>query len=260
MSSNATGQVTAGLLLFSLVSLLALTILTAFLMLIFIRRRRASDLGLAAREKAESPYGPRYWPTVFEQACRWVAIKSSRVAVVQSALGLNNPVPCSWGEGLARLTSHKLFISPPIRGWILVIGQGLPDPSEDVDECFHFLTKLSRATGQLQFFSVNRALNQHAWVRADGGHIRRAYAWAGETIWNQGETTRAEIEVGLKCAGYGEGAVGDVGVGQPDPAVSNTEKVMLLAAKWSFDPTALHQGALETRLGIAGDVIHSKPH
>ena len=46
--------------------------------------------------------------------------------------------------------------------------------------------ELSRKIGQVQFFSVNRAVNHHAWVQAEAGVIQRAYAWAGRTFWNQG--------------------------------------------------------------------------
>src|SRR5215467_13300116 len=108
---------------------------------------------------------------------RWLAIKSHNLRTVQSALGLHNPKPCSWLEGLA--ADEKLFIAPPVKGWILVIGSGLPDPSEDVDVCFRFLLDISRKLGQVQFFSASPILHHHAWVRADRGHVQRAYAWAG---------------------------------------------------------------------------------
>ncbi len=38
----------------------------------------------------------------------------------------------------------------------------------------------------------------------DDGCVTRAYAWAGETIWNQGAKTLAENGLGMKCSGYGE--------------------------------------------------------
>jgi hypothetical protein len=132
----------------------------------------------------------------------------------------------------------------------------LPDPVDDVDRCFYFLLKLSRSLGHVQFFSLNRALNHHAWIRAHSGHIRRAYAWAGETLWNQGEPTQAEIDLAMKCLGYGELAQS---VEPSDSPGSNTEKVMLLAARWSFDPTSVDENRLRVGLGVSGDVLHSRP-
>ena len=49
---------------------------------------------------------------------------------------------------------------------------------------FALLRRLSCALGHVQFFSVNRALNHHAWVWMKDRDVRRAYAWAGETLWN----------------------------------------------------------------------------
>src|SRR5271165_2594366 len=43
----------------------------------------------------------------------WLAIKSRSSLAVQSALGLHNPKPCSWIQGLAG--EGKLFIAPPVK-------------------------------------------------------------------------------------------------------------------------------------------------
>src|SRR5437762_7392166 len=89
----------------------------------------------------------------------WLTIKSTSLTAVQSALGLHNPKPCSWSEGLAG--EKKLFIAPPVKGWILVVGAGLPDPSEDVDACFRFILDASRRLGQVQFFSASPIVHHH---------------------------------------------------------------------------------------------------
>src|SRR5580765_7560098 len=82
----------------------------------------------------------------------WLAIKSRNLVAVQSALGLHHVKPCSLLEGLAG--HEKLFIAPPLKGWILVFGSGLPDPADDVDLCFRFIVNLSRKLGAVQFFSA----------------------------------------------------------------------------------------------------------
>ena len=85
-------------------------------------------------------------------------------------------MPCSWEEGLIEARERKLFISPPVGGWILVVGSSLPDPTEDVDECYRFLTSLSRKLGHVQFFSTNRFDNHHAWALIDQGRVFRLIA------------------------------------------------------------------------------------
>jgi len=190
---------------------------------------------------------------------RWLAIKSGNPHLVQAALGLANPKPCSWEEGLSAAHEHKLFIAPPVNGWILVMGSSLPEPGDDVDKCFRFLLDLSRKLGHIQYFSVHRAVNHHAWVRAENGIVLRAYAWAGRTLWNQGRLTRHEIELGLKCFAYGDGE-DRIEFGRVDPAAVNTERVPLLAASWSLDPAAIDARALKEHQGIAGRLSRSKAH
>lgn len=190
--------------------------------------------------------------SIFEQPSRWLVVKTSDPATVQAALHLHHPTPCSWEDGLLEAREDKLFISPSISGWVLVVGSGLPGPFEDVDDCFRFLSDLSRKLGQVQFFSASRVVNQHAWVLMESGRVFRAYAWAGETLWNQGPLTAAEKDLGLRCFEYGSEqnfyAVKDV-------VAANSEKVGQLAARWSLDPVALCSGH-----GIVGGRSQSKLH
>ncbi|MEO5804447.1 MAG: hypothetical protein ABIR24_13055 [Verrucomicrobiota bacterium] len=193
--------------------------------------------------------------SLFGQPCRWLAIKGHNPAAVQAALHLHAPMPCSWEEGLIEARERKLFISPPVYGWILVVGSSLPDPTEDVDECFHFLTNLSRKLGQIQFFSTNRVLNHHAWALIDKGRVFRAYAWAGETLWNQGPPTAAERDLKLGLFDYASGAVG---FEQKEMLASNAERVPLLASRWSVDPASIDERQFENGYGITGELSHSK--
>lgn len=180
----------------------------------------------------------------------WLAVRSRNLHAVQSALELTNAKPCSWIEGITR--EQKLFIAPPVNGWVLVVGSGLPDPSEDVDATFRFLTALSRKLGHVQFFSANRVLGHHSWARVEAGRVVRAYAWGGRTLWNQGIKTRSELALGLKCFHYFE-MPERTPYGQPDVIAMNTEKVPLLAARWSLDPAAIDDRLFEQSRGIAGE-------
>jgi hypothetical protein len=180
----------------------------------------------------------------------WLAVRGRKFLAVQTALSLHNPKPCTWTDALAG--EEKLFISRPVKGWILVLGSGLPDPGEDVDACFRFLLQLSRKLGQVQFFWTNRILHHHAWVKAEAGRIVRAYAWAGVTLWHQGPQSAAEKDLGLTCFDYDE-TPERTPFGQTDPATSNTEKVPLLAARWSLDPGRMDESCEKAGLGIAGE-------
>ena len=78
----------------------------------------------------------------------------------------------------------------------------------------------------------------------DEGCVTRAYAWAGETLWNQGVKTLPEIELGLKCFAYGESPA------TTNNAEANVKKVPLLAARWSLDPAAINSRFVKHFTGI----------
>jgi hypothetical protein len=235
--------------------LLASIILGAFFACLagyWVRKKQEGDHNESIGLRREL-FGSAHQPYLFDRPNRWLAIKTHDIAKVQEALGLLNAMPCSISEGMGKLGDRKLFVSPPVDGWILVVGQGLPDPGDDIDRVYHFVRRVSNALGTVQFFSSNRAVNHHAWIRAENSQIFRAYAWAGETVWNEGEMTAAERELGLRCFDYGE---------QPsifpfsarESHFANAEKVPMLAARWSVDPTMIAQLGYNPHTGISGDV------
>lgn len=188
-------------------------------------------------------------PIQVRRPARWLAIRSRDTQAVQLALGLQQVQPCSWTEGV--LSSRKLFIAPPINGWTLVFGAGLPVPDDDVDLCYRFLRELSRKLGQVQFFQADEILQHHAWVRVESGRIVRAYAWAGATLWNQGVKSDAEIALAMNCFAYGEDASRDDWM-MADHLVANVEKVSQLAQRWSLDPAEIDARLLGHQQGVAG--------
>ena len=249
------GDLIAALLLLVLGVALGVGVTCLLMVLHFMRKGRLVHRPII--RKREFPLREkRVPPPVFNLPTRWLAIRSGNPQLVQAALALSNPTPCSWEEGLSAAHEHKLFISPAIRGWVFVMGSNLPEPGDDVDKCFRLVMDLSRKLGHVQFFSVNRAVNHHAWVQAELGTVVRAYAWAGKTLWNQGSMTRAEIDLSLKCFAYGDGEE-RVDFGRPDPAAVNTERLPLLAARWSIDPTSIDARVLKESQGIAGQPSRS---
>jgi len=214
------------------------------------RHRSAFRLFSVDRGGAFLPGPAVAHPALIQRPACWLAIRTGSVHAVQSALRLHNARPCSWVDGLA--SEQKLFIAPPVRGWVLVIGAGLPDPADDVDICFRFLLQLSRQLGHVQLFSANRALSHHAWVRVQNGRVVRAYAWAGQTLWDQGVKTLAELELKMACFRYLETPPRPF-FGQPDVLARNTDKVPRLAARWSLDPAAVDERLFEHASGLAGE-------
>ena len=190
---------------------------------------------------------------VLRRTNSWLAVRGSKVQAVQAALCLNNAKSCAWSEGLLLEDERRIFVAPPIDGWILVIGPALPDPAEDVDVCFKAFCELSRKLGHIQFFHVDPVSEQHAWGVAEDGRVRRAYAWAGKTLWNQGTVSPAESDLEMQCFGYGEGAE-TANFGFHKHEIGNADKVHLLASRWSLDVAEVDRRLLERERGIVGEL------
>ncbi len=167
---------------------------------------------------------------------RWLAIRSSNTAYLREMLHVGPDEGSRWSEALTRSRERLIFISPPWRGWSLVVGAAIPDPAADIDQLYRFLSRLSRGVGEVQFFSADRVLNHHAWAWLREGTVVRAYAWAGETLWNQGDQTLDERRLGFTFRESGEAVDGPGICGGPSEQ-QNAERVALLARRWSLDPS-----------------------
>jgi hypothetical protein len=229
----------------------AFSICSAIVGFVLRQQRRRLPEGVSENQlEIASNSATNFSQTFLERPTCWLAIRSGSLAKVQTALGLHNPKTCSLAEGLAG--GEKLFITPPVNGWILVLGESLPEPRDDIDVCHRFVLNLSRKLGEVQFFNLSRLLRDHAWVCADRGRVVRAYAWAGKTLWKQGARTSAEKELELKCVDYFESQ--ECGFSESDFIASNLEKVPLLAARWSLDPACIGECCHGTEPGIAGEL------
>ena len=237
-----------------MLGLIGLVLIGGVVMAAVVRRLLQQEEGRILKYPGVSNNGaghdePVFLPAQTRRPSSWLAIRSRDIVAVQSALGLRNAAPCSWAEGL--VAARKLFIAPPVNGWTLVFGSGLPDPGDDVDVAFRFLRELSHKLGQVQFFQAEALLQHHAWVLAESGRIVRAYAWAGATVWNQGVKTTAETVLGVKCFGYGEVTTTDEWT-VADHLVANVEKVPQIARRWSLDPAEIDLRIVANAQGVAG--------
>ncbi|MGO8837705.1 MAG: hypothetical protein ACLQAH_06580 [Limisphaerales bacterium] len=236
------------LMLLLLVGFVLGTGATMLAWMITVRRRKR-----ATKSRVRTcPEYPSFKLAFAPRPATWLAVRSQNPQAVRAALGLEHFMPCPWVEGLTG--GHGFFIGAPTNGWIIVTGSGLPDPGRDVDECFRFLTGLSRKLGQVQFFQAERVLHHHAWVRVENGVVKRAYAWAAETVWNQGNKTAAEVDLSMKCFGYDEHPAADSWAAAEWMA-ANVAKVPLLAARWSLDPARIDGRLHKHADGIAGDPL-----
>src|ERR1041385_13438 len=116
-----------GAIIVPLLFVLGTVLFVGTILIILVRRyHKTGATGPFARtggsSSTEFRSGRLFHSSIFHCPNRWVAVKTSKPETVQAALGLHNPTPCSWTDGMAGVSDQKLFISPAIHGWVLVVG------------------------------------------------------------------------------------------------------------------------------------------
>jgi hypothetical protein len=181
-------------------------------------------------------------PVPFGYKCAWLAIKTEDSQAVAQALGLQNGRKCGWREGIAAAYNGEVFVTPPVKGWVLAVSFALPEISEKTrpDQLSPLVKTLGKNFVEVQYFGTHRVVEYHGWLRATKGEIVRRYAYLGErgeTLCDEGERTEEETKLGLI---YNESKFPD------------EQHVMKLAGAWSIDPTSLDELKLEKSVGYLG--------
>ena len=129
----------------------------------------------------------------------------------------------------------------------LIVSSGLIEQSPDY---VSLLAVLAHEVGHLQYFHGNQALGHHAWVKLIERQVVRAYAWVGETAWNQGPITIAEKRSGMRAFDYFE-EDSDSYINW-ETVRRNVEQLPLLASIWSIDPVVLLDVSIRVKPGWIG--------
>ncbi len=239
-----------------LLTALAITCLVIFfLTLSYIRKQRRNEISVAPRRRRSlwrnrNPI-PMY---VFGQPRRWMAFRTRNMGVVRNALGVTNAEVCSWEQGLSKATERNLFITPPIRGWILVFGHYLPNPSDDIDTFYKLMRNVSTEVGEVQFFCLDAVVHEHAWVRLIDGNVVRSYVWAESVLWNEGKPSSAELSLRMHSFDYGDQSDTESLADMNQKLEYNLEHLHALAARWSLDPLRVEPKDFASEFGLTGEM------
>src|SRR5207249_936831 len=142
-------------------------------------------------------------PQQFGYKCIWFAVRTTNSEDVVSTVGLKSPVRSNWKSGIQAAYGGNVFISPPVSGWTLIVGQDLPtlDDPRRKKKTESLLVKLSERFGEAHHYATHRVVEFRAWAKASKGKIAREYGYLGErgeVLCNVGEKTKGEIEAGIK--------------------------------------------------------------
>lgn len=190
-------------------------------------------------------------PVPFGYKMSWLTIRSEDAMAVCEALDMENLQPANWQSGFIAAYGGHSFLSPPIDGWVFLVGHELPElghPPHD-RAWSAMLEGLSREFGMVQYFATHRVSGFDAWACYKNGKEQRAFAYCDEVLVNRGELTLSELELDYDFLDpdFSEEDC------EPEPGVPNTyypneDRTMEVAGKWSLNPMSLNQ--IDTQPGV----------
>lgn len=195
-------------------------------------------------------------PVSFGYKCVWFAIKSTDRDEVAKILGLKNPVESNWQKGIKEAFGGAVFITPPIDGWILAVGWGLPagDSVEGMEKVTNLANILSLHFGEAQFFCTHRVVAYHCWMKSVNRKLERLYSYLGEKGENiaiSGQLTDAEKDYNLINT-FSEEAQSEDYFEREDLVYPDEEMVMEIAGAWSINPQLIEDNNNIKGLGLLG--------
>lgn len=203
-------------------------------------------------------------PCSFGYKMCWFAIPTRDSAKVITAFALKDTMRANWASGVQAVydDTTRVFVTPPVDGWTLVLGLGFPsfDSAERTREFLGLIDKISTSFPEFYYFGTHRVVEFQSWVKVEGGKIQRAYAYLGErgeTLYESGKKTDEEMALGF--AFFDERspeAESEEYFERTDLRFPDEEDVMNIAAAWTIDTQTLDQRT-ETGTGHLGRVNES---
>jgi hypothetical protein len=185
-----------------------------------------------------------YWTTT-----AWLAVKSDSVEAIIEPTGLTDFSPVSWNEGVKTAVDGGLFISPVMKGWVLLVG-GIdaildeyfkrhiiaPNPLYDAyPSRFFGMCEMSRLFKSVQLFHYDDVY--YFYGKASSGKIVRSYLLNGQkNFWGEiGKPNAFEKHHGA-CFDEGvfEAAVSEDRFDMQD-------FIPKIAGRWSINPLTFDQ-------------------
>jgi len=173
-------------------------------------------------------------PSGFGYKMAWLAILSADPEDVANSLALTGDRDAvDWGTGVAAayaadIQENVVFVTPPIEGWVFVIGWWRRLDLDSERDAYELTKRLSVQFGRACAFVSYRVSSVYGWMLAEKGSVRRAYLISdGQIDKDEGDIEPVERAWGIDLS-------------DPDDAHRvNEDSVFEVAARWSFDPRLL---------------------
>lgn len=177
-------------------------------------------------------------PINFGHKWIWAAISTKDTDGLLNYLQLQKLKKANWVEGTIQANSSNVFILPPIEGWILISGWGLPIPDHEkgIERVKDFLNNLSQTFGEAQLFGNHQVSNSAFWVKSVNGKIGRLYFIADGNNFIEGKPTEVEKQWDLVDSSS-KAALNDSYWEKKD--YPDVKHVLEVAENWSINPMEL---------------------
>lgn len=198
-------------------------------------------------------------PQNFGYKTCWLAVYSNSAEDVLASLPLSNLARANWRTGLAAAYQQRVFVTPSIDEWVLIVSPALPQLGEVSDQKSwnSMMQILSHAHEEVQYFGSHRVVGYCAWARYIDGEENRAFAYLGEsieTLINREPRTPGEIELGYEYFDErSSDAITDLYWERDDLCFPDEEHVLEIAGHWSVNPSMIEELKLPPSVGWVGD-------
>jgi hypothetical protein len=183
----------------------------------------------------------------FGTKCAWLAIRTTDANALHRLLALEGAHVSSWREGVEAGYSRmapSVFVTPPIDGWVLVLGYPLLELTGSAVVALSLRTKLA-----VQYFLSVDGAHAYGWMHADAGTLVRAFAVVDDSVLEtHGPPTQHEQDLEINFDIHQEPPAFSKADPQPyrqwlRKQVSE-DMVLRIAERWSVDPSKLDQRKL----------------
>jgi hypothetical protein len=184
-------------------------------------------------------------PVGFGYKSQWIAVKTTKTEEIAKELNLTNIQAANWSTGIEGAYEGYYFISPPVKGWTIVVNALMPDLTDSSSEMpLNIIQKLSAKYEEAYYFGSHRVVEYYAYAKAVKGELVRAYAYlgeSGETVINLGELSSKELIHNFNFTDLDD----------EDPHLPDEEHIIVMSKEWAIDPL-MEDSELKVGVGLVG--------
>ncbi len=123
----------------------------------------------------------------------WIVVKSNKAEQVSAFLDINLQQTCNWIEGKIKAREGDVFITPAIKGWVMINSFSLHGlKKNETTLTSSLLEQLSQRFREAHFYANWSSSSYAEWAKYEHGKVIRLYQIADSQGFEYGEPTEEE--------------------------------------------------------------------